>query len=385
LQHGVLWHARLAVTIIMALACTWVPSRDVFAFEPPVDASLAQQWALREVAAQEAWRRAQTLLGTAVATPIVVAVIDTGADLAHSELDGRLLPGHSFVAGSAAMTDGSPGGHGTAVAGIIAAASGPFPVRILPLQALDADASGDPDDAAAAVRWALAWRGAARERVRVINLSFGARMNAPPEALAEAIADATAEGILVVAAAGNDGGPVAGYYPAALPGVVSVGSSRPDHTLEQTSGEGAAIAAPGVGILTTLPGESYGVRSGTSFAAPLVSAAAALLWSVFPEQRRADIVDAILGGQANLPCNEPGRTECLVLSLDLALVRITALKAPVLDRPSTPVSHVAVDIAGTAAPGAEVTVRGSHGGAGRLRNRLCGIRGCRRRACSAGR
>jgi len=286
------------------------PNYELRAQTPPNDPRYPEQWGLDSTAgvwAEAAWADAQTQLGTASAVPVTVAVIDTGVDTAHEDLAGRLLPGDNVITGAGAgnAADDSANGHGTHVAGIIAAetgngigiagTAGTFPVSVLPVKALDANGIGTLYDIAQGIRLS-ADRGA-----RVINLSLGARLPDYPVTLAEAVKYAQDRGALVVAAAGNDGDRVEGFYPAALPGVVSVGASGRDHHPASFSNYGATLMAPGVEILSTLPGNHYGTLSGTSMAAPFASGSAALLLSVYPDKGAADIAEALQSGQRVYP------------------------------------------------------------------------------------
>ncbi|WP_329264381.1 S8 family serine peptidase [Streptomyces sp. NBC_01478] len=210
---------------------------------------------------------------------VVVAVIDTGVDLDHPDLAGVLVPGRDFVDGDTRPDDEN--GHGTHVAGVIAAVSGNGigiaggapGARIMPVRVLGADGTGDPAVIADAVRWAVG------HGADVINLSLGdtgqadrLRKGGPLDlALREA-----ADRAVVVAAAGNDS-QVERVYRAGVPAVV-VEAVGPDGQLAAFSnaGDPRSVAAPGVDILSTLPG-GYGRMSGTSMAAPHVAAEAALL------------------------------------------------------------------------------------------------------------
>ena len=210
---------------------------------------------------------------------VVVAVIDTGVDLDHPDLAGVLVPGRDFVDGDTRPDDEN--GHGTHIAGVIAAVSGNGVgiaggapgARIMPVRVLGADGTGDPAVIADAVRWAV------DHGADVINLSLGdtgpadrLRKGGPLDlALREA-----ADRAVVVAAAGNDS-QVERVYRAGVPAVV-VEAVGPDGQLAAFSnvGDPRSVAAPGVDILSTVPG-GYGRMSGTSMAAPHVAAEAALL------------------------------------------------------------------------------------------------------------
>ncbi len=275
--------------------------------------------------------------------PVTVAVLDSGVDSAHPALAGRLWPGINAISAlpdPQSVTDDSADGHGTHVTGIITAATEGFPVRVLPVKVLGADGSGGMDDLARAVRRAVDWRSPAGERVRVINLSLGERPGSVPPDLARAVSYALEQGVLLVAAAGNERRSVAGYYPAALPGVISVAALRSDFTPDPSSNEGALVMAPAP-------------RPGSSFAAPLVSAGAAILLSTFPELTWAELVNALLGGHEPRPC--PDRL-CPVFSIDRALANLGPLRAPTLGQPPPPSYSLTASVSGWAAPGAAVTV-----------------------------
>lgn len=235
-------------------------------FAPSDDPRSHEQWGLRAVGAKAAWERS-------TGKEIVVAVLDTGV-APHEDLPG-LLPGRSFTGG----TSPDPNGHGTHVAGIIAAAmdnglgiAGLAPaVRILPVQVLDADGSGDHADIASGIVWAT------DNGADVINLSLGGEESS--DVLSAAVQYAVSKNVIIVAAAGNSGsGSNAPMYPAAYDPVLAVAAAGPDGTAAMFSNSGSYVdlAAPGFAILSTVP-DGYDYLSGTSQAAPFVSAAAALL------------------------------------------------------------------------------------------------------------
>ncbi len=208
---------------------------------------------------------------------IVVAVVDTGVAPAP-DLAGRLLPGWNVIAGSGDATDDN--GHGTHVAGTVAevegnglAESGVAPeASILPVKVLSADGTGSDVDVAAGIVWA------ADHAARIVNLSLGG--SEASTVLADAVAYARGKDVLVVAAAGNDGGTVG--VPARLAGVLAVGAVDAALVRAPFSAGGRALdlVAPGVGILQqTLDGAGgYADRSfsGTSMATPHVAGVAAL-------------------------------------------------------------------------------------------------------------
>lgn len=269
----------------------------------PTDPNFGQQWYLRRIAAPGAWAVTQG------DTAIVVAVVDSGLDLAHPEFPAwRVVSGWDYVRGDNIPDDEN--GHGTHVAGILAAAtdngqgiSGLAPyVRIRPLKVLDKDGRGYQAAVARAIYDAVDETPAAK----IINLSLGGPTDTgtSPLTLKEAVDHARGKGALVVAAAGNCAQPVqeCGYqvnpdfYPAAYDGVLAVAAS--DHYDNWAFYSGykpyIGIAAPGGiqadAIWSTLPG-GYGFMHGTSMAAPLVSAAAALVWSAEPSANAQNVAD----------------------------------------------------------------------------------------------
>ena len=207
---------------------------------------------------------------------IVVAVLDTGADVNHPDLRGQLLPGWDFVNQGPDVRDDN--GHGTAMCGIIAAAQDgqgsvgvAFGARVLPVKVADAMGLASVADVAAGIDYALA------QGARVVNLSMGARVGS--QTLKAAIDRALQAGVLVVASAGND--PVhTEMFPAAYPGVLSVTTMSKDPVpapgWEAPLAEGIEVGAPGEEVLTTLPGGVYGFVSGSSAAAAWTSGVAAL-------------------------------------------------------------------------------------------------------------
>jgi serine protease len=250
---------------------------SVHALESAPDPGRVAQWGLDAVGAQLAW-------GVTRGAGIVVAVVDTGIAPAP-DLEGRLLAGWNVIDGSVDAADDN--GHGTHVAGTIGenadnglAEAGLAPeVSLLPVKVLDASGSGTDSDVAAGIVWA------ADHAARVVNLSLGGPSSS--RLLSDAVRYATAHGVLVVAAAGNESGPVG--YPARIATVLGVGAV--DIALRRAPfsniGTGLDIVAPGVGIVQQTLGDSPGsfadaTLSGTSMATPFVTAAAALVLALKP-------------------------------------------------------------------------------------------------------
>ncbi|WP_309238145.1 S8 family serine peptidase [Actinoplanes aureus] len=241
----------------------------------------SSQWDLVKIGATRAW-------GVSTGAGVTVAVIDTGVDGAHPDLRGKVLAGYDTI-GDVAGGDSDENGHGTHVAGTIAAltgngvgVSGVAPgARILPVKALGADGSGWMSDTAEGIVWA------ADHGAQVINMSLGTADQMG--AVTAAVAYARSKGVTVVAAAGNErtkGSPVS--YPAADPGVIAVAATdaADRYAYYSTAGAYVDLAAPGSVILNTFPTSlerrGYGTMSGTSMAAPHVAAAAALVKAYRP-------------------------------------------------------------------------------------------------------
>lgn len=241
----------------------------------PNDARYSEQYAIPKINAQQAWDV------TKGSTSVILAIGDSGLDTSHPDI-GRLLAGADFT-GSGGLTDGC--GHGTHVTGIAGATAGNgagiagvAQVSILPVKVIKSSCAGSFSQIASGIQWA-ADRGA-----DVISLSLGCR-GCTSAALTDAIRYATnTRGALVVVAAGNSGCSGCVNFPATMPEVIAVGcTTSTDATCSFSSrGPEVDIAAPGQSILSTEKGARYGMRSGTSMAAPHVSAVAALVLSKEP-------------------------------------------------------------------------------------------------------
>ena len=238
----------------------------------PNDPLWNSDWSLRKVNAPGAWT-----FGTGSAAT-VVAVVDTGVDATHPDLAGALVPGWDFVGDDGDASDEH--GHGTAVAGVIAArsdnrvgvASACWSCSIMPIKVVGADGVGASEDIAAGIAWA------ADHGAHVINLSLVLTGDDP--AVVRAVAHAQARGALVVAAAGNAGGEGL-TYPGGYTGVLSVaGTDAVDAPYGwSTRGSWVTFAAPGCN-LTTTRGGGFGEFCGTSSAAAALSGIAGLARSV---------------------------------------------------------------------------------------------------------
>lgn len=244
----------------------------------PNDPLVGQQPHLGTVRAYEAWdvRRGEGA---------VVAVLDTGVDLDHPDLVGRLVEGIDLVERDTPPDD--PQGHGTIVAGIIVATAdngrgvaGVAPqAQVMPIRVLDERGRGTSDLVAEGIRHAVT------QEVDVINLSL-AEVKADEGVVEiplvanrdvrDAIAEAAAAGVVVVAAAGNDGVPTTPYGTDAP--VIVVGATTPDdQRWSESNHDERTLFAPGTDITSTWFEGRYANADGTSFATPIVAAGAAML------------------------------------------------------------------------------------------------------------
>ncbi|MDX6396998.1 MAG: serine protease, partial [Gaiellaceae bacterium] len=265
----------------------------------PNDTLWRSQWGLQLLDLPLVWAASSR------AMVVPVAVIDTGVDAGHPDLAGMVGPGRDFVNDDDDATDDN--GHGTAAAGVIAAHGGNAlggagicqSCTVIPVKVLDAAGAGTTAMVAEAIVWAT------DHGARVINLSLGSPTRT--EAVRDAIGYAVGRGVIVVAAAGNEGTSEE-LYPAAEAGVVSVGATMRDDALYDWSNRGAwvRLAAPGC---NTAPGLGGGFVEfcGTSSAAPVVAGLAAVALAQEPQAARVRIEEALGAGAIPVPDIARGR------------------------------------------------------------------------------
>lgn len=269
------------------------PTRKVMAANLN-DTLIGEQWALTKVGMPRVWQR------NTGAPEIIVAVIDTGVDTRHPDLSGNLVRGASVLPGATGPDDDH--GHGTHVAGVIAAAghngigiAGMAPrCKIMPVKVLNREGKGDTGDIVAGLLYAV------NNGAKIVNMSLGGTGGS--RALMDAINYALSKDVVVVAAMGNEGAN-AQEYPAGYPGVIAVGATDSSDEIASFSNFGSwiSVAAPGEDILSTLPMRSvyvtetegkdtgYDVMDGTSMAAPYVAGLAALVRSQNPRMTAAQV------------------------------------------------------------------------------------------------
>ncbi|MBN1152694.1 MAG: S8 family peptidase [Dehalococcoidia bacterium] len=227
-------------------------------------------WGVERIAAPSAW-------ATTTGDPVKVGIIDTGIDTAHPELAANVKGGVSCVAYTRKYSDDN--GHGTHVAGIVAAIDNTYGVvgvapqaDIYSIKVLDRRGSGYLSDIIEGLDWAVA------NGMDVVNMSLGTNLYSAAFELAVQRVDAA--GVVQVAAAGNDGpGEDTVDYPAAFPEVIAVGATTEDDIIAWFSscGPQVAVVAPGVNIYSTYKGSAYATLSGTSMASPHVTGTLALM------------------------------------------------------------------------------------------------------------
>jgi subtilisin family serine protease len=273
---------RSFVLVLLALLLAAAPAGAA-------DPRRAAQWNLDLIEADAA-HRVSTGAGA------VVAIVDSGVQADHPDLAGRVGQGYDVIGRDTTPQDGD--GHGTHVAGIIGAASGNGigvesvapGATLMPIRVLGDDGSGTSDDVARGVDWARS------HGADVVNLSLGSEIPlvgaAEGDALDAAIRRAIAAGVVVVAAAGNNGVPVC-EQPAAGDGLLCVGAvdKRRQRSFFSSFGSGLGVVAPGGSggssagmagedVLSTFAGSTYRELAGTSQAAPHAAGVAALLVSL---------------------------------------------------------------------------------------------------------
>ena len=238
----------------------------------PNDPYFDNQWALSKIQVLDLWPV------TAGNSEILVAVLDTGIDQSHEDLNGKVVAEVNFTD---SPTPNDIHGHGTHVAGIIAANSnnsigivGIAPTsRLMNVKVADDKGRCQASVVAEGIIWAV------DNGASVINISVELRESFP--GLEDAVNYAWRKGAIIIAAAGNDGSqsPV---YPAYYENCIAVAATRQNDTLAPLSNQGdwLDVAGPGFNIYSTLPNNGYGYKSGTSFATAYVSGLAALFFNV---------------------------------------------------------------------------------------------------------
>ena len=319
------------------------------------------QWGLTEIGAPSVWSITR-------GAGVTVAVIDSGSG-PHPDLNSNLDPGRTIInlIESVGMVDvDAKSGHGTHIAGIIAAVSdnglggaGVAPqARILPIRVLDAEGEGISPDVAKAVRFAV------DSGVKVINLSLGGKDESSD--LTKAIQYAVDRNVLVVAAAGNGVADSAPKWPAASDlalAVTAVGRNNSVASFGQR-GDYIDLSAPGVRILSSTVGiydnkncptstPLFCDSSGTSMAAAFVTGAAALLFAAQPSITAAQVRDVLQRTATDI--GVPGRDTTFgygLINLVAAFAELDVMFPKIITASHTTEGHVGAFAIGTASTSA---------------------------------
>ncbi|MBE1447306.1 S8 family serine peptidase [Paenibacillus sp. OAS669] len=278
---------RQLVHWIMGIVMLLVCAGQAFGKEPLVTiAALAndplteKQSYLQQIHINEAWDSAK-------GNPnLTIAIVDTGVDLNHPDLKKNLVPGVNLMNPKLPPQDDN--GHGTNVAGIVAATTNNdkgvsgilWDAKVMPIKALESDGSGGEAKLGEGIRYAV------DHGAKIVVLSLG--LNKYSTYLSDIVRYAEEKDVLLVAATGNEGNRV--KYPAAYPTVLAVGGVTADGAAHELSNTGPEIdlVAPW-DVFTTALGGSYEYKDGTSMAAPQVAAVAALVWSKYPNMKPYEI------------------------------------------------------------------------------------------------
>lgn len=276
------------------------------------DKHFDKQWALTKIQAPDAWQI------TSGSQDILIAVLDTGIDPQHEDLADKVVANMNFTD---SPTTADLYGHGTHIAGIIAASvnnslgiAGVVPnCRLMNVKVADDGGICNSSTVAKGVVWA------ADNGAKVINLSL--TFTKPDQALEDAVDYAWSKGAILVGAAGNDGGSTP-IYPAYYANCLAVTATNSDDLLVQLAkyGDWVDVAAPGANIYSTLPNNSYGYKSGTSMATACAAGMAGLLFDVVPDANGNGRLNDEVRYTIENSCDEIG-------TLDVAKGRMNALKA----------------------------------------------------------
>lgn len=242
----------------------------------------AIDWGVSRIGADKIW-------DTATGIGVTVAVIDTGVEITHPDLQGKVGRGYDFVNDKESAEDDN--GHGTHVAGIVIAArnnTGTVGVShgasVMPVKVLNSAGSGYISDVAKGIYWAT------DNGAHVINLSLGTPVDT--DVLRRAVNYASSRGVLMVAAAGNEYGAPC-QFPAAYDNVLCVVATDSSNRLASFSNVEGELAAPGVSNYSTFLGGTYRYLSGTSMAAPHVAGSLAVLRGICSDCSSSELIGTL--------------------------------------------------------------------------------------------
>lgn len=288
---------------------TPTPSPSPVASPTPVTQPIP--WGIDKIDAEKAW-------ATSTADTVKVAILDTGIDLDHPDLMSNIKGGINTIVSWRSTNDDN--GHGTHVAGIIAALNNAIGVvgvgpqiDLYAVKVLSRNGSGYTSDIIEGIQWAIA------NNINVINLSLGT--TADIQAFHDAIIAAKNAGITVVAAAGNSG-PADNtvIYPAKYEEAVAVTAtdSTDGQPYWSSRGPEVDIAAPGASIYSTYPDKRYATMSGTSMATPHVAGTAALILATHPSYTPDQVLNLLRSTATNLPALSTNQEGAGLVNTELA-------------------------------------------------------------------
>lgn len=271
-------------------------------------------WGIGRIGANLVWRQSR-------GKEVKIAIIDTGIDFSHPDLADNVQAGINLF--NPQLLAGDDHGHGTHIAGIIAAVDNDAGVvgiasdaHLYPVKALNQRGEGSLADVIRALDWCI------EKRMDVINMSFG--IDRRSQALHTAISRTVQAGCMVVAAAGNHGGNKTVDYPAAYDEVIAVGATDEHDNIVWFSSRGPEIdlVAPGTRVLSTSTGNSYLRLDGTSMAAAHVSGALAILLKVLKKSSKETVLKYILKSADVLPGFSAEEQGAGLLRVDRALAEL---------------------------------------------------------------
>lgn len=242
-------------------------------------------WAIKTFNVEKAWNKS-------TGKDVIVAVIDTGCDLQHTDLKDNLLPGYNFIDNSNNPQDDN--GHGSHVAGTIAAINNSLGVvgispntKILPVKSLNHQGTGSSSSVANGIKWAV------DHGAGILTMSLGSPD--PSRQIEQAIDYAIQHNVAIFCAAGNSGNTTDIQYPAKFAETISIGAIDRNLNVCEFSccGDTLDFVAPGADIISCMPNNSYGMMTGTSMAAPFAVGCAALYASIHRHKKlkKNDYVD----------------------------------------------------------------------------------------------
>lgn len=246
----------------------------------PNDSDVSKQQYLTRIGAIEGWKTEREN------RELTIAILDTGIDLGHPDLKDNLVPGINLIERTKPPQDDN--GHGTQIAGVLGAKGNNnqgiagilWSAKMMPVKVLDKEGEGTPFRVSQGIYQSV------EKGASIVLLSLGDPVFS--QTLKDAVEKAEKEGVLVIAATGNEGARV--NYPAAFPTVFTVGAvDANDRTVSYSnSGPEVNVVASGSVYTTRLHG-GYGVHSGTSMAAPQVAGLAALIWKRYPNLTPSEV------------------------------------------------------------------------------------------------